>query len=116
LGDRYPDPGADLDLVFVPLTRRGRLEPWSGAARFLVSQQTGGPHVRTLVLIGLLLICAGVIGLTTRFISYTKSEKVAEIGPIEIQKEETKTIPIPELAAVLAVFAGIGLVFAGSRS
>ena len=72
--------------------------------------------MRLLVLLGVLLIIGGIVGLTTRFISFTETEQVARIGPIEITKQEEKRIPIPEIAAVIALVAGLGLVMAGTRA
>lgn len=72
--------------------------------------------MRVLLLLGVLLIVGGIVGLTTRFVSFTETEKVAEIGPIEITKQEEKTIHIPEIAAVIALVVGIGLVMAGTRA
>ena len=72
--------------------------------------------MRLLVLLGVLLIVGGVAGLTMRFVSFTDTEKVAQIGPIEITKQEEKRIPIPEIVAVAALVAGLALVMAGTRA
>jgi len=72
--------------------------------------------VRALLLLGVLFIVGGLAGLTTRFVTYTQTEKVAEIGPIEINKQEEKRIAIPEIAAIAALVLGLGLVIAGTRT
>lgn len=72
--------------------------------------------MRALLLLGVLLIVGGLAGLTTRFVTYTQTEKVAEIGPIEVTKQEEKTIAIPEIAAIAALVLGLGLVIAGTRT
>jgi len=72
--------------------------------------------MRLLVFLGVLLIVGGIVGLTTRFISFTKQEQVAQIGPIEITKQEQQRIPVPEIAAVAALIAGLALVMVGTRS
>ena len=71
--------------------------------------------MRLLILLGVVLIVGGIVGLTTRFVSFTQEETVARVGPLEITKQEEKRIPIPEIAAVIALIAGIALVMAGTR-
>ena len=66
-------------------------------------------------IIGLVLIVIGVIALAIGGISYTKREKVLDIGPIEATAERQKTIPLPPLLGGLALAGGIVLVIAGSK-
>jgi hypothetical protein len=66
-------------------------------------------------LIGILLIVFGLAALAVGGFSYTKREKIVDIGPIQATNEEHKTIPIPPIAGVVSVAAGIGLVAVGSR-
>jgi hypothetical protein len=67
-------------------------------------------------LIAILLILGGIAALATPYFTYTEKERVVDVGPIEIDKEETKTIPIPQIAAVAAIIIGIGMLAMGSRS
>ena len=64
---------------------------------------------------GILLIVVGVIALAYGGISYTKREKVLDIGPIEATAETRETIPLPPLLGGLALAGGIVLLIAGSR-
>ena len=66
-------------------------------------------------ILGFVLIVVGVISLAIGGISYTKREKVLDIGPIEATAERQKTIPLPPLLGGLALAGGIVLVIAGSR-
>jgi hypothetical protein len=66
-------------------------------------------------IIGIVLIVIGVISLAIGGISYTKREKVLDIGPIEATAERQKTIPLPPLLGGLALAGGIVLVIAGSK-
>ena len=66
-------------------------------------------------ILGFVLIVIGVISLAIGGISYTKREKVLDIGPIEATAERQKTIPLPPLLGGLALAGGIVLVIAGSR-
>jgi hypothetical protein len=72
--------------------------------------------MRGTVILGLLLIFAGIAALAYPYITYTEKERVVDVGPIKIDKEETKQIPISQIAAVAALVAGLALVFAGNRS
>ncbi len=66
--------------------------------------------------IGIILIIAGVLILGYQGISYTKREKVIDIGPIQASKETRKTIPLPPVIGVAAVAGGVALVLKRSRA
>lgn len=66
-------------------------------------------------IVGIALIALGLIALAYQGISYTKAEKVLEIGPITATKETTKTIPLPPILGVVAVAGGVVLLVAGAR-
>jgi hypothetical protein len=71
--------------------------------------------MRPLSIVGIILIIVGVILLASGGITYTKTEKVLDIGPIQATEHHRKTIPISPLAGGAAVAAGIVLVITGSR-
>jgi hypothetical protein len=66
-------------------------------------------------LIGILLIVFGVVALALGGISYTKREKVVDLGPIQATAERQKTIPLSPIAGIAAVAGGIALIAVGSR-
>jgi len=66
-------------------------------------------------LIGLLLIVFGVVALAVGGISYTKREKVIDLGPIQATAEKQKTIPLSPIAGLASIAGGIALVVSGSR-
>ena len=66
-------------------------------------------------IVGLVLIVIGVVALALGGISYTKKEKVVDIGPIEATAETRETIPLPPLLGGLALVGGVALMIAGSR-
>ena len=72
--------------------------------------------MRGYVLIGLLLIVGGLAALVVPYVTYTEKEQVVDVGPLKIQATETKRLPIPQIAAVAALVAGLALIFAGSRA
>jgi multisubunit Na+/H+ antiporter MnhC subunit len=67
-------------------------------------------------ILAILLILGGIAALATPYITYTEKERVVDVGPIEIDAEKEKTIPIPQIAAVAAIIIGIGMLALGSRS
>ena len=66
-------------------------------------------------LIGVVLIVLGIVALAYGGITYTKREKVLDIGPIEATAERQKTIPLPPVLGGLALVGGVALLIAGSR-
>jgi len=65
--------------------------------------------------LGIVLIVAGLLALAFGGISYTKREKVVDLGPIQAETREKKTFPLPPIFGVAAVAGGIALVVAGRR-
>jgi hypothetical protein len=66
-------------------------------------------------IVGVVLIVIGIIALAYGGISYTRREKVLDIGPIEATTERRETIPLPPVLGGLALAGGIVLLIAGSR-
>jgi hypothetical protein len=71
--------------------------------------------MKGLMLVGVLLIVAGLAGLTWPVISYTRTEKVVDIGPVEVTADKTRHVPVPPLVGGLAVAAGLILVLSSRR-
>lgn len=71
--------------------------------------------MKGLTILGIALIVFGLFLMVSQGISYTKNEKVLDIGPIEAHKETRKTIPVSPVAGGLAMVGGIVLVIAGSK-
>ena len=67
-------------------------------------------------LVGIVLIVLGALALAYQGITYTKREKVLDIGPIEATKEERKTIPLPPVVGAVALAGGIALLLSGRRA
>jgi uncharacterized membrane protein YidH (DUF202 family) len=66
-------------------------------------------------ILGVLLIVLGVVALAYGGITYTRREKVLDIGPIEATAERRHTIPLPPVLGVVALVGGIALMIAGAR-
>jgi len=67
-------------------------------------------------LFGIVLIVFGLLALAYGGFSYTKREKVLDLGPIEATTEKHKTVPISPIVGIAAVAGGIALVVSGSRT
>jgi hypothetical protein len=67
-------------------------------------------------LIGILLIVFGVVALAVGGFTYTKREKVIDLGPIQASTETRKTVPIAPIAGIGAIAGGIVLVVMGSKT
>ena len=67
------------------------------------------------MLIGIVLIVIGVIASAYGGFSFTTSEKLAEVGPLKIEKDKTRSVPLPPVLGGLALVGGIVLVVVGAR-
>ena len=67
-------------------------------------------------LIGVLLLVFGIVALALGGITYTKQEKVLDIGPITATTEKHKTIPLSPIVGLASVVGGIVLIVAGART
>lgn len=66
-------------------------------------------------ILGIILIAIGVAGFALGGFSFTKKEKVLDVGPVEATADDKKTVPISPVLAGIALVGGIVLVAAGSR-
>jgi hypothetical protein len=63
-------------------------------------------------LLGIILIVAGALLLAYKGITYTTHEKVLDVGPLEVTKEEKHRFPYSPVAAGIALAGGVALVAA----
>ena len=67
------------------------------------------------MMIGILLVVLGGLALAYQGFSYTRQEKVIDVGPIHATAERQEHVSVPPLLGGLALVGGILLVVAGSR-
>jgi hypothetical protein len=65
--------------------------------------------------VGVLLVILGIAGLVLEYVTVTETRTIAEIGPLELKAEEERNIPIPTIAGIVAVIAGIVIIVASRR-
>ena len=71
--------------------------------------------MKPLTLAGIVLLILGVLALAYGGISYTRQEKVLDIGPIHATHEEHEQIPIPPILGGAALVGGVALLIIGAR-
>jgi hypothetical protein len=71
--------------------------------------------MRPLAIIGIVLIVLGIAGLVIGRFTYTTTEKVLDVGPLQATAEEEHSIAIPDIAGIAAIIAGGFLVYIGRR-
>ena len=68
-------------------------------------------------LIGILLIVVGVIALAYGgYTSFTTKENVAKLGPLEINKEEKRSVPTGPIVGGLCLVGGVLLLVTSRKS
>ena len=72
--------------------------------------------MKPITVVGVLLIILGIVALAYQGISYTTSEKVVDLGPLQVEAKREKTIPLPPVLGAVALIGGVVLVAVGARS
>lgn len=65
------------------------------------------PFKNIMKAIGIILIIVGILMLVFRGFNYTKEKNIADIGPLEINAKEKKSVSWPLYAGGIAVIAGV---------
>ncbi|HSE92082.1 MAG TPA: DUF3185 domain-containing protein [Methylomirabilota bacterium] len=71
--------------------------------------------MRGLALVGVVLIVLGAVALAYQGITYTTQEKVVDLGPLKVEAQREKTIPLPPVLGGIAVAVGVVLLVMGLR-
>jgi len=64
---------------------------------------------------GIILIIAGILMFIFGNVSFTTEKKVVDVGPVEINKKEKKTVTWPNYAGGIAIVAGVVILLAGGK-
>ena len=65
--------------------------------------------------VAIILIIGGILMLIFRGFSFTQDKKLVDVGPLEINKKEKKSVGWPMYAGGLALAAGIILLVADKK-
>ncbi len=66
-------------------------------------------------ILGIILLVVGIAMMIINGFSFQKTENVVDIGPLEINKKETKRVNWPVYAGVAVTITGVVLVIAGKK-
>jgi hypothetical protein len=71
--------------------------------------------MKSLTLLGVILVVLGIVALVFQYVPIRGTRTIVDAGPIQIQQETERRVPIPAIAGVVAVIAGLGLAVIGQR-
>lgn len=71
---------------------------------------------RFVLVLGIILMAAGVIGLIHPRFTYNKTEEIAKIGPMQANVTQEKIIEVPLALSILLLVTGIGLTVFGTKA
>ena len=66
--------------------------------------------------LGIALIVIGIVMMVFRSINFTTEKKVADVGPLEINKEENKTVNWPLYAGAIVTVASVVVLVSANKS
>jgi hypothetical protein len=64
---------------------------------------------------GILLIVLGLAALIYGGFTYTTEKKAVDLGPIQIDKKEQHTVPLPPLLGIVFIAGGGALLYVGAK-
>lgn len=67
-------------------------------------------------IVGIILVVFGVLALAYGGFSYTKRDKVIDLGPVQASVERQHTVPLSPIVGIAAIAGGVALLVVGSRS
>ncbi len=71
--------------------------------------------MKTLSIVGILLIVLGIAAFAYQGITYTTQEKIVDLGPLQMTAEKTRTVPLPPILGAIALAGGVTLLIVGRR-
>jgi hypothetical protein len=71
--------------------------------------------MKPIAILGAILLVFGLVALAYQGLTYTTRERVVDLGPLKVDADRERTIPLPPVVGGAAVVAGVVLLIAGSR-
>ena len=72
-------------------------------------------NMKSTNLIGIVLIVLGALTLAYQGFTYTRQEKVLDVGPIHATAEKHEHVSIPPILGGLALIGGVAILLVGAR-
>ena len=72
--------------------------------------------MKSMTMIGMMLIALGLVALVYQGITYTSRETVLDIGPLHATADRQKTLPLSPVLGLAALAGGVALLVAGNRA
>jgi uncharacterized membrane protein HdeD (DUF308 family) len=72
-------------------------------------------RMKSITMLGILLAVLGVLALVYQGFSYTRQEKVIDIGPIHATADKQEHVPLPPIVGGLALVSGVILLVMGAK-
>jgi uncharacterized membrane protein YidH (DUF202 family) len=66
-------------------------------------------------IVGVVLIVLGIVALVYGGFSYTTTKKTVDMGPIQIDRKESHSVPLPPVLGVIAIVGGGALLYFGAK-
>jgi len=66
-------------------------------------------------ILGIILVIVGVVALIYGGVTWTTHKKAVDVGPVQIEKAEHHSIPLPPVLGVVAIIGGGALFFFGAK-
>lgn len=66
--------------------------------------------------IGIVLIIIGIVMMVFRSFNFTSEKKVADVGPLEINKQENHTVNWPLYAGIVVTVAGVVVLLTSNKT
>ena len=66
--------------------------------------------------VGIVLIIIGIVMMVFRSFNFTSEKKVADVGPLEINKQENHTVNWPLYAGIVVTVAGVVVLLVGNKN
>ncbi len=71
--------------------------------------------MRGLLVLGIVLLVGGLAMLIWPSFTYTTTEEVLDVGPVEVVTEDRDRVTVPPVLGIGSAIAGVALIVVGSR-
>jgi uncharacterized membrane protein len=78
-------------------------------------RNAGTKDMKSITMLGILLAVLGVLALVYQGFSYTRQEKIVDIGPIHATADKQEHVPLPPIVGGLALVSGAILLIMGAK-